>query len=94
VKTYHVYILCNRKNGALYIGMTSSLAHRVFEHREGLVDGFTKRYGIGRLVYAEAFTDVGEAIARERALKRWRRAWKVELIERANPEWDDLYATI
>jgi putative endonuclease len=92
--TYHVYILCNRRNGTLYIGVTSNLAHRIWQHREGVADGFTKRYGTGRLVHAEAFEDVSLAIAREKALKKWRRDWKIALIERDNPEWDDLYLTL
>ena len=91
MKTYHVYILATRKNGALYIGVTGHLVERVFQHREGLIEGFTKKYGIHRLVHAEAFDDVGQAIAREKAMKKWRRAWKIELIERDNPDWDDLY---
>jgi putative endonuclease len=91
MKTYHVYILANRKNGALYIGVTGHLAQRIFQHREGLIEGFTKKYGVHRLVYAEAYEDVGQAIAREKAMKKWRRAWKIELIERDNPDWDDLY---
>ncbi len=91
MKTYHVYILANRKNGALYIGVTGHLVERVFQHREGLIEGFTKKYGIHRLVRAEAFDDIGQAIAREKAMKKWRPAWKIELIERDNPDWDDLY---
>ena len=90
-KTYYVYILTNRKNGALYIGVTGDLVARVWQHREGLVEGFTKKYGIGRLIHIEPFDDVGLAIAREKAMKKWRRAWKIELIERDNPDWDDLY---
>ena len=90
-KTYYVYILTNRKNGALYIGVTGDLIARIWQHREGLVDGFTKRYGIHRLVHIEPFDDVRLAIAREKAMKKWRRAWKIALLERDNPEWDDLY---
>jgi len=90
-KTYYVYILTNRKNGALYIGVTGDLIARIWQHREGLVEGFTKRYGIGRLVHIEPFDDVRLAIAREKAMKKWRRAWKIELLERDNPDWDDLY---
>ena len=93
-RTYHVYILASRRNGTMYIGVTGNLAQRVWQHREGIIDGFTKRYGVTMLVYAEAFTEVTEAIAREKALKKWRRGWKLQLIESGNPEWQDLFETI
>ncbi len=86
-----VYIMTNRPDGTLYIGVTSNLPRRVWEHRAGLVEGFTKRYGLKRLVYYERHDDIGSAIVREKALKTWRRAWKVRLIVAANPNWDDLY---
>jgi putative endonuclease len=86
-----VYIMTNRPNSVLYTGVTSDLAHRVWEHREAVVDGFTKRYGLKRLVYAEPHPDIGSAIQRERNMKHWPRAWKVRLILAANPNWDDLY---
>jgi len=90
-KTFHVYILASQRNGTLYVGVTSDLARRVFEHREGLIGGFTRTYGVNILVWAEAFSNVHDAIAAEKRIKRWRRAWKPELIERGNPQWRDLY---
>ncbi len=90
-KAYYVYILTTRKNTALYIGVTSHLQQRIWQHKQGLVEGFTKRYSTTKLVYAEEFTDVNEAIYREKCMKEWRRDWKLELIEKANPEWNDLY---
>jgi len=86
-----VYIMTNAPNGTLYVGVTSDLARRAWEHREGLVDGFTKRYGLKRLVYAERHDDIQLAIQREKLLKHWSRSWKVQLILRENPEWGDLY---
>jgi putative endonuclease len=80
--------------GTLYVGRTSDLARRVYEHREGLVPGFTKNYGVALLVFAEEFASVLDARAAEARLKRWRRQWKIDLIERDNPEWRDLYKTI
>ena len=78
------------RNGTLYIGVTSNLIRRVWQHREGVVEGFTKKYGIKQLVYFEGWTDVGMAIARETRLKKWKRRWKIELIEKSNPAWNDL----
>ena len=78
----------------MYIGVTNDLIRRVYEHKEKLVPGFTKEYGIDKLVYYEVFDDPDSAIAREKRLKRWRRGWKVELIERDNPNWDDLYSEL
>lgn len=89
-----VYIMTNRPNGTLYIGVTNDLVRRVYEHREGLADGFTKRYGLKRLVYFEQHDDIEGAIRREKALKRWMRAWKVNAIVRTNPNWDDLWETL
>ena len=86
-----VYIMTNRPNGTLYVGVTSDLARRAWEHREGVADGFTKRYGLKRLVLAEHYDDVRAAIQREKNLKRWPRAWKIHLILAANPSWNDLY---
>ncbi|MFC2000515.1 GIY-YIG nuclease family protein [Chloroflexota bacterium] len=88
---YYVYILSSKRNGTLYIGVTSDLVKRVYDHRNDLLDGFTRKYRIHRLVYYEKTNDIQEAIAREKQIKRWKRAWKVELIERDNPEWIDLY---
>ena len=93
-RVYHVYILASGIGGTLYVGVTNDLVRRVYEHRSKVVPGFTKRYGISRLVYFEPFGDVGAAIRREKQLKRWNRAWKVRLIEEKNPNWDDLYASI
>ena len=93
-KTYFVYILASKKNGTLYIGVTNDLARRVLEHREGLAEGFTKKYGVKRLVRFEEFGDIGLAIHRETRLKKWKRRWKMELIEKRNPLWHDLYETI
>src|SRR5690349_9601152 len=88
---YYVYILASKKNGTLYIGVTNDLVRRGGEHREKLVDGFTKKYDVDRLVYFEPYDDVRVAIQRERTMKHWRRDWKIALIERANPHWRDLY---
>jgi putative endonuclease len=86
-----VYIMTNRPNGTLYTGVTSNLARRVWEHREGLVEGFTKRCGLKRLVYAEPHPDIGAAIQQEHNMKHWPRKWKVRLILATNPRWDDLF---
>ena len=91
---YYVYILASRRNGTLYIGMSSDLVRRTWEHKEGAVDGFTKAYGVHRLVYFEPFEDVSAAQQRERTLKHWNRAWKIALIEKENPEWKDLFPEI
>jgi len=90
----YVYILASGLNGTLYVGVTSDLVRRVWEHREGLVDGFTKRYGVKQLVWYEIHGDIMEAIRREKQIKMWERAWKVELIQKSNPRWRDLYADI
>lgn len=87
-----VYILASKRNGTLYIGVTSDLAARMYEHRERLVPGFTRRYAIKTLVWYEHHIHIEDAIQREKSLKRWLRKWKLALIERANPEWRDLYA--
>ena len=89
-----VYIMTNKPNGTLYNGVTSDLRRRVYEHRTGAVEGFTKRYGLTRLVHAEQYDDIRVAIQREASLKRWRRSWKLELIAASNPDWADLYETI
>ena len=86
--------MTNRRNGILYVGVTSSLPRRIFEHREGLIEGFTKRYGLKKLVYAEYFDDIRYAIQREKTIKHWPRAWKVRLIHSVNPNWNDLYDTV
>ena len=91
---HYVYILSNRPRGRLYVGVTNDLARRTWEHREGAVEGFTKRYDLKTLVYMEQHEDIREAIAREKKLKRWRRAWKLALIEGENPAWRDLFEEI
>ncbi len=89
-----VYIVTNRPNGTLYIGVTANIARRIYEHREGLVDGFTKRYGLKTLVWYERHDTIEAAIQRETSMKRWLRAWKVRTIMRDNPAWRDLYAEL
>ena len=93
-KQYYVYILASKKNGTLYIGVTSDLIKRVYEHKNDLTEGFTKKYGVHKLVHFEATNDVTAAITREKQMKKWRRQWKINLIEETNPNWDDLYETI
>ena len=90
----YVYIMANWKNGTIYIGVTSDLAKRVYEHREGLVAGFTKRHACKRLVWFEAFDDIQQARQRELQMKEWKRAWKLKRIEEKNFDWDDLYPTL
>jgi len=91
---YYVYILTNKPNGTLYVGFSSDLARRAYEHREGIIPGFTKKYGLKTLVYFETFDDVNTALQREKSLKRWKRAWKISLIEEHNPLWADLYPSL
>ena len=86
-----VYILASRPHGTLYVGVTGDLPRRIHEHRMGLLPGFTRRYGVKLLVYHEAFERITDAIVREKQIKEWRRAWKIELIESMNPGWRDLY---
>ena len=93
-RPHYVYIVTNRQNGTLYTGSTADLIHRVWQHRQGIIEGFSKRYGTKRLVWYEEHTSKVSAFGRERAIKRWNRAWKIELIESANPEWRDLYDDI
>jgi putative endonuclease len=87
---FFVYILASKRNGTLYVGVTNNLARRMSEHKTKLVPGFTRQYGVDLLVYFEAFDSILEARAREHSLKRWRRAWKINLIEKLNPDWRDL----
>ena len=89
-----VYILASKRNGTLYIGVTSDLVKRIWEHKNNLVDGFTKRYGIHNLVWYEMHESMQSAIEREKKLKDWKRAWKLDLIEKENPDWQDLYTAI
>ena len=93
-KQFYVYVLASKRNGTLYIGVTSALVQRVWQHKTKAVEGFTTRYGVDQLVYFEAHADAISAIQREKQLKKWRRAWKIELIEEQNPEWRDRYAEI
>ncbi len=92
--SYFVYMLASRKRGTLYIGVTNDLARRVSEHRDGTASGFTRKYRVHRLVHAEEFDEIEDAIRREKAMKEWKRAWKIQLIEQDNPEWADLYDTL
>lgn len=91
---YYVYILASCRNGTFYVGVTNDLVRRIYEHREGLIEGFTKRYGVTMLVYFEQHNDVETAIRREKSMKRWGRKKKMAAIEAINPNWDDLYASI
>ena len=93
-KRFFVYILASEKQGTLYAGVTSDLARRVFEHREGLYDGFTKKYSVKRLVWYEVHDTAASAIGREKAIKKWKRQWKIDLIEAENPDWFDLYRSL
>jgi putative endonuclease len=93
-KIFAVYILASGRNGTLYTGITSNLIKRVWEHREGVVDGFTKEYGVKRLVWYELTENPEAAITREKQIKAWKRGWKLKLIEEKNPEWRDLYQDI
>ncbi len=91
---YYIYILASKRNGTLYVGVTGDLIKRVHEHKEKVVEGFSKKYGIDKLVYYEQTQDVQSALEREKQLKAWRRQCKLELIEKLNPQWDDLYYKI
>lgn len=93
-KEYYVYILASKRHGTLYIGVTNNLIRRISEHREGLAAGFTKKYDVKRLVHYEFFEDIHDAIRRETLLKKWRRQWKIDLIQSRNIEWTDLYDTL
>jgi len=89
-KKGYTYIITNKKNGVLYIGVTSNLSKRIYEHKNGLMDGFSKKYNLMKLVYYEICDDIKNAIQREKQLKNWHRDWKINLIEKENPNWDDL----
>ena len=93
-KQYCKYILASDRNGTLYVGLSSNLLKRVYEHRNDLVEGFTRKYRVHRLVYYEVHEDVYSAIAREKQIKKWNRKWKLRLIEEGNPDWGDLYDQI
>ena len=94
MKQYYVYILASQRNGTLYIGVSNDLVKRVYEHKQDITDGFTKKYQVHALVFYEAHNNIEEAITREKQLKKWNRAWKIRLVEELNPEWDDLYYQI
>jgi len=93
-KSSYVYILASKPNGTIYIGVTSDLIKRVYEHKHKLADGFTKKYSIDMLVYFEALESIESAIEREKQIKKWSRSWKIRLIDNANPNWEDLYPEI
>ena len=90
-KQYYIYILASRKNGTLYVGVTNNLLRRIYEHKNDLVEGFTKKYNVHKLVHYEKINDVRVVIQREKRIKKWKREWKINLIEKLNPEWKDLY---
>jgi putative endonuclease len=93
-KQFYVYILSSKRNGTLYIGVTSELAKRIWEHKSKLVKGFTEKYGVDKLVYYEVYASAENAILREKQLKKWNRPWKLRLIEEKNPNWIDLFDEI
>lgn len=93
-RTFFVYIMASGRNGTLYTGVTSDLLRRAYEHREGLTPGFTTKYGVKQLVWYEQYVTAHEAITAEKRIKRWRGRWKLELIEKLNPRWDDLYPSL
>ncbi len=90
IHQYYLYILTNKRNGTLYIGVTNNLERRMFEHKNKLIEGFTKKYGLNRLVYFETYQYVNDAIIREKNMKKWKRKWKIKLIEKDNLNWHDL----
>ncbi|MGO8955632.1 MAG: GIY-YIG nuclease family protein [Rhodomicrobium sp.] len=94
MSSYFVYILASKRNGTLYIGVTNDLIGRVFEHKQGTASQFTKKYGVSNLVHMEILTSPQDAIQRETSLKRWPRRWKIDLIEKDNPEWIDLFGKL
>lgn len=93
-KNFFVYILASKNNGTLYIGVTSNLVQRIWQHKQGVLDSFTKRYAVYNLVYFEQHLNAESAIRREKRLKEWQRQWKIDLIEKDNPDWRDLYSSI
>ena len=92
--TYYVYTLTSKRNGTLYIGVTNNLIRRIYEHKNDMTEGFTKKYRIHRLVYYEEFNNVNDAITREKRMKKWKRSWKIELIKSVNSKWRDLYGEL
>jgi len=93
-KSHFTYILANKHRGTMYTGVTNDLVRRIYEHKEGVVPGFTEKYSVKRLVYFEVHSSIEVAIKREKKIKKWKRLWKFELIEKDNPDWNDLYPTI
>jgi putative endonuclease len=91
---YFVYILASRRNGTLYIGVTNNLLKRVHQHKSNITDGFTRKYSVHNLVYFETYKDIGSAILREKRMKKWKRQWKIDLIEKSNLNWDDLFDSL
>jgi len=94
MKQYYVYMIASRRNGTIYTGVTNDILGRTWQHKNDLVEGFTKKYGVHRLVWFEMHEDINVAIAREKQIKGWNRAWKIRLIEKDNPNWSDLYRTM
>lgn len=94
MKEYYIYIMATGRNGTLYSGVTSNLTKRVWEHKTNHIRGFTSKYNVKQLVYYEIYTDILEAISREKQIKKWRRSWKLSLIEKRNPQWKDLFSEI
>ena len=92
IHQYYFYMLTNKKKGTLYIGVTNNLERRMFEHKNKIIEGFTKQYGFDKLAYFETYQYVNDAIKREKNMKKWKREWKISLIEKDNPDWDDLSA--
>ena len=93
-KNYFTYILASKRNGTLYVGVTSDLLRRVYEHKTGKIEGFTKKYKVDKLVWYEEGGDINAAIYREKQIKKWNRKWKLRIIEEFNPNWDDLYFSL
>lgn len=93
-KQFYVYILASKRNGTLYIGITSGLVQRIWQHKNKMVEGFTQKYNVNKLVYYELHPNAESAITREKQMKKWRRSWKIRLIEEKNPDWKDLYDDI
>ena len=93
-RSYYVYLMASRRRGTLYVGVTNDLAKRVCQHKQGSIEGFTKRYGVKTLVWYEQTDSIESAIVREKQIKKWKRDWKIELIESGNPQWKDLYEGI
>ncbi len=94
METYYVYILTNKKRGVFYVGVTRDLIKRIWQHKNRMGQGFTSKYNLHNLVYFELYQEVTDAIQREKRLKRWKRSWKIKLIEKANPRWQDLYSSL